>query len=414
MVCVLAPAPNLMKWEDDGDDPTMGNVNTTCAEPPGVVLGIDASRSRSGGARTHLIGILSEGNPPVQGILRVHVWAYRSLLDALPDRPWLIKHSPAALQRGLFMQMWWQRFRFPAELRKAGCSIVLNTDAGTVGGFGPAVTMSRDMLSYEPGAISRYGWSKARLRLILLRYFQNRSLRRAAGAVFLTRYAAKVIQRSCGELANVAYIPHGVGATFRAAKPALSWPLRGGRAIRCTYVSNAAPYKHQWEVVRAIELLRRSGLDITLTLIGGGAGKAQGRLDRQLALSDPGRTFVKQLAFVAQQELPAYLEQADLFVFASSCENMPNTLVEAMAVGLPIACSNRGPMPEVLQDAGVYFDPEQPQTIADAIRKIVDDGSLRELISKRAKQLAERYSWSRCAEETWSFICATERRMSLK
>jgi len=45
-----------------------------------------------------------------------------------------------------------------------------------------------------------------------------------------------------------------------------------------------------------------------------------------------------------------------------------NILVEAMASGLPIACSNRGPMPEVLGDAGVYFDPEDPHDIARALR----------------------------------------------
>ena len=64
----------------------------------------------------------------------------------------------------------------------------------------------------------------------------------------------------------------------------------------------------------------------------------------------------------------AVLKRAHLFVFASSCENMPNTLVEAMASGLPIACSDRGPMPEILRDGGTYFDPENEVTI------VVPDG----------------------------------------
>ena len=48
--------------------------------------------------------------------------------------------------------------------------------------------------------------------------------------------------------------------------------------------------------------------------------------------SDPEGSFVRQLGFVPTEELPSHLASADLFVFASSCENMPNTLVEAMAV----------------------------------------------------------------------------------
>ena len=56
--------------------------------------------------------------------------------------------------------------------------------------------------------------------------------------------------------------------------------------------------------------------------------------------------------------LPEHLREAELFVFASSCENLPNILIEGMAAGLPIACSRRPPMPEVLGDAGESFDPE--------------------------------------------------------
>ena len=88
---------------------------------------------------------------------------------------------------------------------------------------------------------------------------------------------------------------------------------------------------------------------------------------------------------------------------------MPNTLVEAMAAGLPIACSDRGPMPEVLADGGVYFDPENPHSIAIAIRKLIEDSTLRENVAFKAKLLSQQYSWSRCANETWAFIAETVR-----
>jgi len=382
-------------------------VETNKEHSEGLVVGIDASRNRSGGAKAHLIGIMTQGDPLKHGIREVHIWAYRSLLESIPDRPWLMKHSPAELEQSLLTQIWWQRFRFSAELRKAGCAVVLNTDAGTVSTFRPSVTMSRDMLSYEPGEIERFGFSKARLRLILLRFMQNRSLRDCDGAIFLTRYAATVIQKSSGPLGRVAYIPHGVGSDFKQTKQSQPWPLDGKREIRCLYVSNAAMYKHQWVVVRAIEHLRKRGYNLTLTLVGGGSGRAQRLLDAQVVASDPEREFVRQLDFVPQKELPEYLANADLFVFASSCENMPNTLVEAMAVGLPIACSNRGPMPEVLKDGGVYFDPEDEDSISSAIEQIIHGSALRRTIAQRAKTLADQYSWARCADETWEFVVDT-------
>jgi glycosyltransferase involved in cell wall biosynthesis len=372
-----------------------------------LTIGIDASRNRSGGAVAHLIGILTEGDPTNFGIGKVHVWAYQTLLDAIPDRPWLIKHNPPALEQSILKQLWWQRFGLPVEVKLTACQIVLNTDAGTISTVRPAVTMSRDMLSYEPGVIELFGISKARLRLIFLRYMQNRSLRAADGAIFLTRYAAKVIQQSCGNLPSIAYIPHGVGAAFKQARQLNTWPEAGERSIRCIYVSNAAMYKYQWVVVRAIASLRKRGYDLTLSLIGGGKGLAQQLLQDAIAVADPERVFVEQLSFLPQQELTNHLAQADLFVFASGCENMPNTLVEAMAVGLPIACSNRGPMPEVLADGGVYFDPEDADSIAEAIEQIIQLSALRLTIARRAKALSQQYSWKRCADETFAFVAQT-------
>lgn len=374
-----------------------------------LIVGIDASRNRSGGAKSHLIGIIEETYPQKYGIREVHVWSYHGLLELLPNQPWLVKHSPDEIHKSLFHQLWWQRFNFPVEAKAAGCSIVLNTDAGTVSTFRPSVTLSQDMLSYEPGEINRYGFTKDRLRLIALRYVQNQALRSSDGAIFLTKYAAEMIQKSCGSLPWVSCIPHGVGSNFKQAQPSPLW-TNSDQQINCLYVSNTAFYKHQWMVVQAIEILRGCGYNLTLDLIGGGSGKAQVRLDRQVSVSDPKGEFVRQLGFVPHKDLPFYLAKAHIFIFASSCENMPNTLVEAMSVGLPIACSNRGPMPEILGDAGVYFDPEEPWSIAKAIREIIENTNLLNKIAAQAKQISRQFSWSRCADETWSFVVETHIR----
>lgn len=376
-----------------------------------MIFGINASRARSGGAISHLVGILREVDPSNFDISEVHVWSYARLLAVLPDVPWLIKHQPPELECSLHRQLLWERFSLPIQLRRANCCLLLNVDAGSICRFRPAVTMSRDMLSYEPGEIARYGISKARLRLIALRYVQNASLKNSDGAVFLTHYAAHLIQQSCGKLSNIAYIPHGVGEEFQDIDPVRIWPEMADRPIRCLYISNAAPYKHQWHVVQAVEQLRQRGFDLQLELVGGGKGKAQGRLEAQINKSDPKGEFVSQREFVPQYTLPGFLSQADLFVFASSCENMPNTLVEAMAAGLPIACSNRGPMPEVLDDGGVYFDPENPDTIAAAIEDLITDSYKRTRLAARAKELSRQYSWKRCAQETFLFIAQTAQQV---
>jgi glycosyltransferase involved in cell wall biosynthesis len=369
-----------------------------------LTLGIDASRNRSGGAKAHLIGILSELDPAKHGIQAIHVWSFRALLDQLPEYPWLIKHNPIALEQSLVKQLCWQATALANEVKLAGCHILFATDASTLCRFKPIVVLSQDMLSYEPGVMRYFGYGLSRLRLYAILVIQNLAFRRAAGVIFLTHYAGEVIQKSCGPLPTIAYVPHGVDSMFKHVQPVSSWPVSGQRPIRCIYVSNTEMYKHQWGVVEAISLLRKRGYNLVLTLVGGGNGPAQQLLQDSTINADPKSVFVKQLEFLPHAELPALLAEADLFVFASSCENMPVTLIEAMAVGLPIACSNRGPMPEVLADGAVYFNPEDSDSIALAIEQIIQSPELRLAIAQCAKRLSQQYCWKRCADETFSFI----------
>jgi glycosyltransferase involved in cell wall biosynthesis len=190
-------------------------------------------------------------------------------------------------------------------------------------------------------------------------------------------------------------------------KKTRAWPDVGIEPIRCIYVSNTAMYKHQWVAVRAIAALRKRGHNITLTLVGGGIGKPQRLLEKQLAISDHEGAFVQQLDFLPQKDLPAHLSNSDLFVFASSCETFGITLLEAMSVGLPIASSNRSSLPETLQDGGVYFDPEDDESIANAVEQLIKDPVLRDTIAWRAKEIAGQYSWKRCSDETFAFLVET-------
>jgi glycosyltransferase involved in cell wall biosynthesis len=367
-------------------------------------IGIDASRSRSGGAVAHLLGILNAADPQDFGISVVHLWSYKSLLDKLPDYSWLVKHSPKLVNRSLLQQLCWQRFKLNSCAKELGCEILLNTDAACISTFSPAVTMSRDMLSYEPGQIELYGWSLPRFRLWLLKHVQSHSLARADGAIFLTQYAARVIQQHSGKLNDIAFIPHGVGEEFRRSELSLRNCSREPDYLECVYVSNAAPYKNQLNVIKAIEKARNMGYRLHLKLVGAGSGRSAKSLALEADELDPKREFVEIQNLVPQSKLPEILSRADIFIFASSCENMPNTLVEAMAAKLPIACSDRGPMPEVLGDNGLYFDPLDTDSIAAAVIRLAEDTDLRRDLGESAGRQAEQYTWKRCAMETWSYL----------
>lgn len=368
-----------------------------------IVVGVDASRNRSGGAIDHMLGIISQGNPPAQGIREVHIWAYRALLDKIPEYSWLVKHYSPVLEKSLLHQVWWQFTQLPRELKKSGCDIYFASDAGTVCVYRPMVVLSQDALSYEPGMMKQFGLSLARLRLILLYYIQNRSMKFSSGVIFLTNYARKLVEDTTGKLRHTTVIPHGIDDMFTLDR-GRPWPESCEEPVRCVYVSNVSLYKNQWVVVRAIKKLRERGRHVELVLAGDLDDSAFVLLQEAIAECDPEGTFVRLVGAVPHDRLPELLSDSDIFIFASSCETISITLLEGMAAGLPIACSCRGPMPEVLQDAGVLFEPEDPESVAQAIEKIINDRLLRDSISLRARKRASGFTWPICAEKTWTYI----------
>jgi glycosyltransferase involved in cell wall biosynthesis len=97
-------------------------------------------------------------------------------------------------------------------------------------------------------------------------------------------------------------------------------------------------------------------------------------------------------------------QKADLGVFTSRCETFGMTVLEKMSVGLPIACSSESSMHEILADAGIYFDPTDPQSIAEAIEQYLLSPKLRDQNQQQAHVLAQQYTWARCAGQTIAFL----------
>jgi len=240
-----------------------------------MVIGIDASRIRSGGAVAHIVGILNEFDYQGLEITEVHVWSYKLLLNKLPNNSWLKKHNPKATEKNILHQIFWQIFNLPKEFKKNQCNILFNIDAGTFCRIQPCVTLSQDLLSFEKGEMNRYGISLARLRLIILKYIQAYNLKKANGTIFLTKYAAKIVENFTGNILNKLIVPHGVSDLFFNESFVSNIPLSQLKEIKCIYVSNTAPYKHQWNVVKAIHQLKQKGYPVSLLLIGGGKGQAQ-------------------------------------------------------------------------------------------------------------------------------------------
>jgi len=335
------------------------------------------------------------------------------VLEAVEDRSWLVKYGDALLDRGLPFRTYWHVSKFQTLAERAGCDLVF-IPGGGYGGFTPFVTMSQNLLPFEFAELRRFGWSLMSLKFLLLRFVQLRAFKSADGVIFLSEYARNAVTGATGFLrGKTTIVPHGINSLFRRVGQSRSCAAHFSvdRPCRILYVSIVHVYKHHWHVAEAVSRLRAEGLPVTLELVGPPAS-GSATLERSLQALDPDGRFITYRGSVPYAELPEVYAAADIFVFASSCENMPNILVEAMASGLPIACSDRGPMPEVLGDAGLYFNPEDPDSIASAVRQFIQSPSLMAEKSGAAFNRSQQYSWERCARETFAFLAECARKGS--
>jgi glycosyltransferase involved in cell wall biosynthesis len=380
----------------------------------GVVIGIDVTNLRGGGGVTHLIELVTASEPEKSGVSKVVVFGGRQTLDKLPKRAWLEKVNLPALDKGLFWRTFWQRFKLAGCARAAGCDILFVPGGSYSASFHPFVAMSQNMLPFEWVELRRYGWSMTALKMLLLRWVQSKTFQKADGVIFLTEYSKRGVLQITGPLsAMTTIIPHGLNTRFRLL-PKAQRPISdysNAKPYRILYVSIIDQYKHQWRAVEAVSLLRKEGIPVSLDLVGPAYPPALKRLKKTIAQHDPEESWVRYHGSVPFEALHLYYAEADAGLFASSCENLPIILLETMASGIPISCSNRGPMPEVLGGAGVYFNPESVLEIAESLRKLIYAPVLRTELSKASFTASHQYKWEKCADETFEFLAAVHAKV---
>lgn len=372
-----------------------------------LVIGIDASNIRAGGGVTHLSELLNAASPERHGFHSILIFAPQSTLDTILSKSWIIKKNGPDISKGILYRIYWQRFVLARLAKEGGCHILFVPGGVDVSGFNPVVTMSQNLLPFDWKQIFRYGLTLFTFKLILLRFVQSKTFRKSTGVIFLTNYARnevlQVVKRVSGK---IAIIPHGVDPRF-LTPPRIQLGIEHytiQKPFTIIYVSTIDLYKNQMNVAEAVAKLRNAGFPIELNLIGSSRSSAIVKLRNCLNKIDPDGEFIKYIGPVFFSDLHDYYANADLMVFASSCENMPNILLEGMAAGLPIICSNRGPMPEMLGNSGLYFDPENIDEISDSMLRMINSISMRTTMSEAAYQKSKRFSWDNCADLTFDFL----------
>lgn len=165
--------------------------------------------------------------------------------------------------------------------------------------------------------------------------------------------------------------------------------------------SRITPRKGIRFVVEALDILIKKELDVELDIIGEG----NERVTLEEKVAELGlRDRVNFIGFVEHNKLPVVYTQANVYVSASLNEGMSNTLLEALAAGLPIVATNTGGTFETVKEGinGYVIKMESPRDIADRVEKLLQNYELEKKMSQESRRLAESMSWKNIAKEYYS------------
>jgi glycosyltransferase involved in cell wall biosynthesis len=199
---------------------------------------------------------------------------------------------------------------------------------------------------------------------------------------------------------KITVIYEGVNPRFRLASPEAIAAVRARYGLPehfILYVGTIEPRKNLTALLEAFHHLLATH-DLRLVFVGKKGWLYEGffRRLRELGLEDR----VIFTGYVPDEDLPAIYSAADLFVFPSLYEGFGLPVLEAMACGTPVVCSNTSSLPEVAGDAALLVDPADVRALAGAMERVLTDETLRADLQARGLEQARRFSWARAAQET--------------
>ena len=158
------------------------------------------------------------------------------------------------------------------------------------------------------------------------------------------------------------------------------------------YAGNVKPHKNVERLIDAFAQLRQNGFDDLKLLITGSEVSRYATLRRAVHRYNLHK-HVRFLGFLSADTLATLYHLADAFVFPSLYEGFGLPPLEAMASGTPVLTSNVSSLPEVVGDAALLVDPYDSASIADGMRQILSDDSLRDRLVSRGRVRAASFSW---------------------
>jgi len=342
-----------------------------------------------GGTETYLRALLS-ALAQIDAVNEYFVFTNRETDTALVPKQANFHHQPQGVRAvNRVARLLWEQTMLPLAARKLRLDVWFNPGfTSPIFSGTPQVTVFHDLQHKRHPEYFRWfdlpGWN----------FFLYWSARRARTVLADSNATAADLDRFYGLRGpKVRIVPLGVGAEFFALASHRKNPERFVLAV-----STLHPHKNLDGLMRAFAIFRKTHPDYRLVVCG-----LHGFFTEQL------RGLRDQLGLTGSVEFPGWIPKAELhqlyahamaFVYPSRFEGFGLPVLEALAAGVPSACSRVEPLDSIAGHAALKFDPDRPAEIAECMERLVTDSTLRERLAAAGPARAAQFTWRATAEAT--------------
>jgi glycosyltransferase involved in cell wall biosynthesis len=295
-------------------------------------------------------------------------------------------------------RIFWEQVVLPAYVKKNKIDLLHSP-----GYVSPARIHSKTVVTIPDMQYWYYPQYFAKSRLWYWKYFIPLSARKADIITTLSNYSKKSI-------IDLLHVPSDkVVVTYPASKfigtnrdaAQSKQAVLDKYGIKNEYILSVAsllPHKNLDRLIESFNLLT-GRINQQLILVGlktQGFDRFHTMLRKKNILSDK----ILILGYIPEEDLAVLYRSATLFVLPSLFEGFGIPLLEAMSFGCPIAASNRTCIPEIVDNAGVLFNPESTVVIADAIYSVISNQSVREDMVRKGYERVKEFTWEKMALDT--------------
>ena len=242
-------------------------------------------------------------------------------------------------------------------------------------------------------------------RALQLRLTVQRTVARAARIITVSEFSRGAIARAYGlDEEDIAVVPNAATSLFRPLPhpPATAWVWRRF-GITPPFVLNVGDLqvrKNQTGLIRAFAEMIHAFPQLPHHLVLAGKDGWHGEATRRAALESGVAERIHFTGFVSDEELLELYNACEFFVFPSFYEGFGLPVIEAMACGRPVACSDGSAVSEVADGAAILFDPHSTTQMTRAMLDLALDSELRARMGRLGLQRSAHFSWRRAAEKT--------------